>query len=35
MKPRDNYLATRVKDGKLVALSNKGKLYAWDTITGK
>jgi hypothetical protein len=35
MKPRKNYIATRIVDGKFVALSNKGKLYAWDMITGK
>jgi hypothetical protein len=35
MKPREHYLATRVKDGKLIALSDKGNLYAWDMITGK
>lgn len=35
MKERSHFLATRVYEGKFVALSSKGKLYAWDMITGK
>ncbi len=35
MKPRSEYLATRVFDGKFLALSQKGKLYVWDLLTGK
>ena len=35
MKPRSNFLATRVIDGNFYALSVKGKLYGWDMITGK
>jgi hypothetical protein len=35
MKKRENYIVTKVIKGKFVALSNKGKLYAWDLITGK
>jgi hypothetical protein len=35
MKERNSFLATKVIDGKFVALSDKGKLYSWDLITGK
>lgn len=35
MKPRNNFLATRIIDGNFYALSVKGKLYGWDMITGK
>jgi hypothetical protein len=35
MKNRKEFLATKVVDGKFIALSNKGKLYTWDFITGK
>lgn len=35
MKERNSYLATKVIDGRFIALSNKGKLYSWDLITGK
>ena len=35
MKERNTYLASRVVDGRFIALSNKGKLYSWDLITGK
>ena len=35
MKDRNTFIATRVIDGKFVALSNKGKIYSWDMITGK
>ena len=35
MKPRAEYLATKVYDGKFLALSAKGKLYTWDLLTGK
>lgn len=35
MKERSSFIASRVIEGKFVALSNKGKLYAWDMITGK
>jgi len=35
MKKRQDFIATRVIDGKFLALSNKGKLYSWDLITGK
>lgn len=28
-------MATRVVNGRFVALSNKGKLYNWDIVTGK
>jgi hypothetical protein len=35
MKNRENYLATNVVDGMFIALSDKGKLQAWDMITGK
>jgi hypothetical protein len=35
MKERSNYIATRMVNGRFVALSNKGKLYNWDTVTGK
>ena len=35
MKDRINYIATRVIEGRFIALSNKGKLYSWDLITGK
>ena len=35
MKKRQDYIASRVIDGKFIALSNKGKLYSWDLITGK
>ena len=35
MKKRQDYISTKVIDGKFIALSNKGKLYSWDLITGK
>jgi hypothetical protein len=35
MKDRSTFLATRVIDGKFIALSNKGKLSSWDMINGK
>ena len=35
MKKRENFIATRIIDGIFIALSNKGKLYSWDLITGK
>ena len=35
MKKRQDYIASRVIDGKFIALSNKGKVYSWDLITGK
>ena len=35
MKKREHYIATKVIDGKLIGLSDKGKLYTWDMITGK
>lgn len=35
MKPRHNFLATKIIDGNFYALSVKGKLYGWDMITGK
>jgi hypothetical protein len=36
MKDRETFLASRkFDDGRFVALSNKGKLYQWDFITGK
>lgn len=35
MKERNSYIATRVIGGRFIALTNKGKLYSWDMITGK
>jgi hypothetical protein len=34
MKDRKNYLATKVMNGRFIALSKKGKIYIWDQITG-
>lgn len=34
MKDRSQYLATKVIDGRFIALTTKGKLYSWDQITG-
>jgi hypothetical protein len=35
MKPRNEYLATNVINGKFIAMSSKGKLSSWDIVTGK
>ena len=35
MKPRTEFLSSRIISGKLYALSIKGKLSTWDLLTGK
>ena len=35
MKPRQDFMATKLIAGKFYCLSVKGKLYSWDLMTGK